>query len=220
MFLTFEGVDCSGKTTQAALLVDALRARSGAVVHFIREPGGTAISERLREILLDRSNLELSELTELFLFSASRAQLVARFILPALARGEVVVCDRFYDSTTAYQGYGRGLDLDAVRRINAVAAAGTDPDLTVLVDIPVDEIEVRKRASGSLPDRMESAGRAFYERVRRGYLTIARDQPGRFAVFDGMRNVNDIALDISRSTRESMSLAASTGRLRSTMSMK
>jgi dTMP kinase len=202
MFVTFEGVDCSGKTTQAAMLVDALRARGGAIVHFIREPGGTAISERLREILLDRSNLELSELTELFLFSASRAQLVAQFILPALARGEIVVCDRFYDSTTAYQGYGRGLDLEAVRRINAVATAGTEPDLTVLVDIPVGEIEARKKASGGAPDRMENAGRAFYERVRKGYLAIAREQPGRFVVIDGMRNVNDIALDIRRAVEE------------------
>jgi dTMP kinase len=202
MFVTFEGVDCSGKTTQASMLVDALRARSGTIVHFIREPGGTAISERLREILLDRSNLELSELTELFLFSASRAQLVAQFIHPALARGETVVCDRFYDSTTAYQGYGRGLDLEAVRRINTVATAGTDPDLTLLVDIPVAEIEARKRASGSAPDRMENAGRAFYERVREGYLAIAREQPGRFVVVDGMRNVNAIALDIRRAVEE------------------
>ena len=202
MFLTFEGVDCSGKTTQAAILVEALRASSDTPVHFIREPGGTAISERLREILLDRSNLELSELTELFLFSASRAQLVAQIILPALGRGEIVVCDRFYDSTTAYQGYGRGLDLDAVRRINAVATAGTDPDLTVLVDITVGEIEARKKASGSAVDRMENAGRAFYERVRKGYLAIAREQPGRFVIIDGMRHVNDIALDIRRAVEE------------------
>ena len=202
MFLTFEGVDCSGKTTQAAILVEALRARRGSIVHFIREPGGTAISERLREILLDRSNLELSELAELFLFSASRAQLVAEVIRPALGRGEIVVCDRFYDSTSAYQGYGRGLDLDAVRRINAVATAGTDPDLTVLVDITVEEIEARKRASGGVPDRMEKSGRAFFERVRKGYLAIAREQPGRFVVIDGMRNVNDIARDIRRAVDE------------------
>ena len=202
MFLTFEGVDCSGKTTQAAMLVEALRARSGTIVHFIREPGGTAISERLREILLDRSNLELAELTELFLFSASRAQLVAQVILPALARGEIVVCDRFHDSTTAYQGYGRGLDLDAVRSINAVATAGTEPDLTMLVDITVGEIEARKKASGGAPDRMENAGREFYERVRKGYLAIAREQPGRFVVIDGMRNVNDIARDIRRAVEE------------------
>jgi dTMP kinase len=202
MFVTFEGVDCSGKTTQAAMLVDALRARSGAIVHFIREPGGTAISERLREILLDRSNLDLSELTELFLFSASRAQLVAQRIIPAIARGEIVVCDRFYDSTTAYQGYGRGLDLDAVRRINAVATAGTEPDLTVLVDIPVGEIEARKKASGNAPDRMENSGREFYHRVREGYLAIAREHTERFVVVDGLRSVNDIALDIRRAVEE------------------
>jgi dTMP kinase len=202
MFLTFEGVDCSGKTTQAAMLVEALRGRSGTIVHFIREPGGTAISERLREILLDRNNLELSELTELFLFSASRAQLVAQIIQPALGRGEIVVCDRFYDSTTAYQGYGRGVDPDAVRRINAVATAGTDPDLTILVDITVGEIEARKKVSGGAPDRMENAGREFYERVRKGYLAIAREHPGRFVVIDGMRNVHDIARDIRRAVEE------------------
>ena len=202
MFLTFEGVDCSGKTTQAAILVDQLRAGTGARVHFIREPGGTAISERLREILLDRRNLELSELTELFLFSASRAQLVQEVIRPALARGEIVVCDRFYDSTTAYQGYGRGLDLDAVRRINAVATAGTDPDLSVLVDITVGEIEARKNASGGATDRMEAAGREFYERVRTGYLAIANGHPERFVVIDGMRSVNDIARDIRRAVEE------------------
>jgi dTMP kinase len=202
MFLTFEGVDCSGKTTQAAMLVEALRARGGRLVHFIREPGGTAISERLREILLDRNNLELSELTELFLFSASRAQLVAQVILPALGRGEIVVCDRFYDSTTAYQGYGRGLDLEAVRRINAVATAGTYPDLTVLVDITVGEIEARKKTSGGSPDRMENSGREFYDRVRKGYLAIARREPGRFIVVDGMRSVHDIALDIRRAVEE------------------
>ncbi len=202
MFLTFEGVDCSGKTTQAAILVDALRAAGGTRVHVIREPGGTAISERLREILLDRSNLELSDLTELFLFSASRAQLVRDIILPALGRGEIVVCDRFYDSTTAYQGYGRGLDLEAVRMINSVATGGTDPDLTVLVDISVGEIQARKAASGKGTDRMESAGREFYERVRGGYLAIARGNPERFVVIDGMRSVEDIARDVRRAVEE------------------
>jgi dTMP kinase len=202
MFLTFEGVDCSGKSTQASILVEALRAGGSPPVRFIREPGGTAISERLREILLDRSNLELSELTELFLFSASRSQLVAEVIVPALGRGEIVVCDRFYDSTTAYQGYGRGLDLDAVRRINAIATAGREPDLTVLVDITVGEIEARKKASGKATDRMENAGREFYERVRNGYLTIARDNPERFVVVDGMRPVQDIARDVRRAVNE------------------
>ena len=198
MFLTFEGLDASGKTTQAQRAVETLRARHDKVVHFIREPGGTAISERLREILLDRENLELTDLTELLLFSASRAQLVHQVILPALRRGEIVVCDRYADSTTAYQGYGRGLNLDAVRQINTVATGGTDPDLTILVDITVDEIERRRNTTGGRPDRMESAGREFYERVRAGYLAIARDYPERFVVVNGMRSIDEIARDIAR----------------------
>jgi dTMP kinase len=202
MFLTFEGLDASGKTTQARRAADWLRARSGRPVHFIREPGGTAISERLREILLDGRNLELTDLGELLLFSASRAQLVHQTIIPALRRGEIVVCDRYYDSTTAYQGYGRGLDLEAVQFINRVATEGTDPDLTILVDISVDEIERRMSRDGGRPDRMESAGAQFYERVRQGYLTIAREHPGRYVVIDGMRSVEEIAQDIARVVEE------------------
>lgn len=202
MFLTFEGLDASGKTTQARRAVEWLRARHRAPVHFIREPGGTAISERLREILLDGKNLELTELTELLLFSASRAQLVQQVIVPALRRGEIVVCDRYYDSTTAYQGYGRGLDLEAVRQINTVATGGTDPDLTILVDINVNEIELRRNREGGRPDRMESAGRQFYERVRQGYLTIARDHPGRCVVIDGMQSVEVVAHEVERVVEE------------------
>ncbi|MEW6510469.1 MAG: dTMP kinase [Bacteroidota bacterium] len=202
MFITFEGVDSSGKTTQAQRTVDMLRERVNRPVHFIREPGGTVISERLREILLDREHLELDGLTELLLFSASRAQLVHEVIMPALHRGDIVVCDRYYDSTTAYQGYGRGLDLDTVRRINAAATAGTDPDLTILVDITVDEIERRKRAARAEYDRMESAGRDFYERVRNGYLTLAREHPERFVVVNGMQNIEDAAREVDRAVQE------------------
>jgi dTMP kinase len=202
MFLTFEGLDASGKTTQARRAVEWLRARHRTPVHFIREPGGTAISERLREILLDGKNLELTELTELLLFSASRAQLVQQVIAPALRRGEIVVCDRYYDSTTAYQGYGRGLDLQAVLQLNTVATSGTDPDLTILVDISVEEIERRRMKEGGRPDRMESAGRQFYERVRQGYLAIARDHPERCVVIDGMRSVDLVAQEIERVVAE------------------
>ncbi len=202
MFLTFEGLDFSGKTTQAKLVVEKFKSppsSSGLLpraVQFIREPGGTRISERLREILLDKKNLELSQMTELLLFSASRAQLVEEVILPALQRGETVVCDRYYDSTTAYQGHGRGLDLSTIRRINAAATFGLKPDLTVLVDIPVEEIERRKAVAGLPFDRMESSGRAFYEKVRRGYLEIARDEPGRFVVVDGMKPIQELEQDI------------------------
>jgi dTMP kinase len=134
----------------------------------------------------------------MFLFSASRAQLVHQIILPALRRGEIVVCDRYHDSTTAYQGYGRGLDLDTVRQINAVATAGTDPDLTILVDISVDEIGRRQSAAGMGLDRMENAGTDFYERVRNGYLSIAKEHPHRCVVIDGMRPMQDIASDVAQ----------------------
>lgn len=195
MFITFEGLDFSGKSTQASLLVEKLR-RRGYLVHFLREPGGTTISERIRTLLLDRGHDEMTATTELLLFSASRAQLVAEVIRPALQRGEMVVCDRYCDSTTAYQGYGRGLNLDAVSTINRFATMGTMPALTFLLDIPLEEIERRKIAAGMAFDRMESAGRAFYERVRQGYRTLADAEPQRWLVLDGRRPVHELEQDI------------------------
>jgi dTMP kinase len=195
MFITFEGLDFSGKSTQATILAEKLK-RTHSVIHFLREPGGTSISERIRDILLDKDNLEMNDAAELLLFSAARAQLVQEVIVPALQRGEVVVCDRYYDSTTAYQGYGRGLNLEAVHNINRLATGGTDPDVTFFVDIPVEEIESRKRKAGMSFDRMESSGRAFYERVRNGYREIARREAHRFVVVNGMRSVEQIAREI------------------------
>jgi dTMP kinase len=189
MLLTFEGIDCSGKSTQARLLTERLQ--RDRTVRFIREPGGTRISERLRDILLDKRHLELTETSELFLFSASRAQLVAEVIRPALQRGEFVICDRYFDSTTAYQGYGRGIDREAIARINALATQGTNPDLTFVIDIPVDELEHRKQVAGQPVDRMESSGRQFYERVRAGYKNMARETQ-RIVLIDGTRPVQDI----------------------------
>jgi dTMP kinase len=202
MFLTFEGLDFSGKTTQARLVVEKLKAPpadsgiSPRVVQFIREPGGTRISERLREILLDKENLEMSQMTELLLFSASRAQLVVEVLLPALRRGETIVCDRYYDSTTAYQGYGRGVDLPSIRQINGAATFGLKPDLTILVDIPVAEIDRRKAVAGQSFDRMESSGESFYERVRRGYLQIAQEEPRRFVIVNGLASVQELEEEI------------------------
>ncbi len=199
MFLTFEGLDFSGKTTQARLLVEKLKAtQPAAVVHFLREPGGTEISERIREILLDNRCREMTDLAEMLLFSASRTQLVSEVIRPALLRGEIIVCDRFFDSTTAYQGHGRGVDLDAIGKINRTATLGVTPDLTVLIDIPVEEIEQRKLRAGLHFDRMEASGREFYERVREGYVHIAGNEPGRFVVVDGMLPVNEVAREIWR----------------------
>ncbi len=157
MFITFEGLDFSGKSTQATILVEKLK-RTHAVVHLLREPGGTGISERIRDILLDKKNLEMNDSAELLLFSAARAQLVKEVIVPALGREEIVLCDRYHDSTTAYQGYGRDLPLDAVKSINNLATGGLDPDLTFFIDIPVDEIERRKKKAGIMFDRMESSG--------------------------------------------------------------
>ena len=194
MFLTFEGLDFSGKTTQARKLADRLGRRQKVVN--LREPGGTRISERLREILLDKQHLELCDAAELFLFSASRAQLVAEVIRPALERGEIVICDRFYDSTTAYQGYGRGLNLEAIRQINTLASGGTDPDLTIVVDIPVGEIERRREATGHAFDRMESSGRLFYERVRTGFRAVAQQFPERVVCVDGTRSIDDVHEEI------------------------
>ncbi len=202
MFITFEGLDFSGKSTQAELLVSKLRAhpfpgaRGVRPVCFVREPGGTRISERLRDILLDRKNLELNDIAELMLFSASRAQLVAEVIRPALLRGEIVIGDRFYDSTTAYQGYGRGLNLESVHRINAIATSGLVPDLTIVVDIPLEEIVRRKARAGLTFDRMESAGRAFYERVRNGYLDLVRLEPHRFIRVDGTASISSVEEEI------------------------
>jgi len=194
MFLTFEGVDFSGKTTQARLLVDRLsRERT---LCFLREPGGTQISERIRDILLDRKHLELTDEAELLLFSASRAQLVTQVIRPALQRGEWVICDRYYDSTTAYQGGGRRLNIHAIRTINAFATGNLVPDLTLFLDIPVDEIERRKQAAGKGFDRMESSGREFFERVRAGYCALCADEPDRVLRIDGMRPVETIHNEI------------------------
>ncbi len=198
MLITFEGLDCSGKSTQAQLLAGRLEAEPlpgderPRTVRFLREPGGTSVSDRLRDILLDRATLELHERAELLLFEASRAQLVHRVIRPALERGEIVICDRYADSTTAYQGYGRGLDIIAVKQINGFATGELRPDLTVCVDITMEEISRRKRLRGDPADRMESAGSRFYERVRNGYLEIARCDPGRFVVVDGMPPVAEV----------------------------
>jgi dTMP kinase len=190
MFISFEGLDFSGKSTQATRLVERLRQHH--IVHFLREPGGTPISEKVREILLDKRHLEMSNTAEILLFSASRSQLVAQVIKPALLRGEVVICDRYCDSTTAYQGYGRGLSLEDVQTINRLATEGTMPDLTILVDIPIDEIEKRKTKAGLTFDRMESSGREFYERVRQGYQQLALAEPGRWVCVDGLESADDI----------------------------
>jgi dTMP kinase len=196
MFITFEGLDFSGKTTQAVMLVEQLK-HAGRDVLFLREPGGTSISERIRDLLLDRVHLEMNPTAELLLFSAARSQLVTEVIEPALQSGTIVISDRFYDSTTAYQGNGRGLDLQDVRMLNRIATGGRKPDLTLFIDVGIDELLRRRHVARAEADRMESSGRAFYERVRRGYIEIAQLEPERCRTINGERSIDSIRDEIS-----------------------
>ncbi len=183
LFITFEGTEGSGKSTQIALLAERLRAM-GRSVRQLREPGGTPIGEEIRHTLQHSLvNHAMTPETEQLLLNASRAQLVREVIRPALQAGEVVLCDRFYDSTTAYQGYGRQLDLKLVRSLTEVAVGETRPDLTLFLFIPQEMSEQRRRqrqaGAPSVRDRMEEADRVFFERVGQGYEAIAQSEPGR-----------------------------------------
>jgi len=183
LFITFEGNEGSGKSTQVALLAARLR-EQGCAVRVLREPGGTPIGEEIRHTLKhSQANDAMTAEAELLLMNASRAQLVREVIRPALQAGEVVLCDRFYDSTTAYQGYGRGLDLHTVKAVIDFAVGDTRPDLTLLLLVPPEVSEERRLArQATLPfmrDRMEEADRGFFERVTRGYQAIAAAEPQR-----------------------------------------
>jgi dTMP kinase len=195
MFITFEGIDFCGKSTQTALLKNYLTSINRKV-ELIREPGGTLISDVIRNILLDTKNFEMVMETEIFLFSAARAQLVREKIRPYLKDGIYVISDRFFDSTTAYQGYGRGISVDIVDQINKLAVGDTLPDITFFIDISIDEAEKRKSLTQNIAlDRIEVSEKDFYERVRKGYLKIAATQ-NRFKIIDGMQTVENIHLKI------------------------
>ncbi len=176
--ITFEGIDGCGKSTQLHLLAQRLQGL-GFPVRCFREPGGTELSERIRALLLDAAYEIVAE-AELLLFAAARAQLVWVQLQPALRRGEIVLCDRFADSTTAYQGYGRGLPLELVQACNRLAADGLQPDVTVLLELPV-ALALQRSGRG---DRMEQGALEFFERVREGYLELARQEPERILVID------------------------------------
>lgn len=193
--LTFEGVEGSGKSTQAARLVSFLRGR-GLPVLFAREPGGTEIGERIRTVLLDPAGAGMDGRTELFLYLASRSQLVREKLLPALRGREVVVLDRFAESSLAYQGAGRELGLRVVSRLNKLATAGLRPDLTILVDVPVEV--GRRRKDGSRLDRLERERVEFHQRVRDGYLKLARRAPKRISIVDGTRPADELQLEVRR----------------------
>jgi dTMP kinase len=191
MFISFEGIDFSGKSTQIELLKDYL-VEHNKKVEILREPGGTEISEKVRRILLDNKNEKMFAEAELLLFSASRAQLVREKIRPYLQKGIYVISDRFHDSSTAYQGYGRGIPIEVVKKVHELAIGDTLPDLTFFVDIPVGVANERKKKKSKVKlDRIELADIEFYNRVRSGYLEIAR-QEERFKVIDGTQNIETI----------------------------
>jgi dTMP kinase len=201
-FISFEGGDGSGKSTQLRLLADYLPSRGRACL-CTREPGGTNLGRMIRKALLEVRDESISSQTELFLYLADRAQHIDKVILPALERDEIVLCDRFTDSTLAYQGYGRGVDLAMLRRMNSMASGGLVPDLTLLLDCPVDlalsrtarRIEERRATEGR-EDRFESEDIGFHERVRRGFQELAEAEPERIRILDASRSVEEIQAEI------------------------
>ena len=195
LFITLEGGEGSGKSTQAQAL-KALLEDAGRKVTVTREPAGCPLGQRVRE-LLNSPSLELDAPSELLLFATARAQHVAEVIRPALERNDVVICDRFGDSSVAYQGYGRGLSPDDVREANRMATQGLVPDLTVLLDVPVETGLARKRGEDA-PDRIGQEGAEFHERVRQGYLAMAGEEPERFLVVDGTLPPEEITQAIWR----------------------
>ncbi len=191
MFISFEGLDFSGKSTQVSLLKNYLEENNKSV-YLIREPGGTAISEKIRELLLNKKHFEMHSETELLLFYSSRAQLIREVIRPKLEEGIFVLSDRFHDSSTAYQGYGRGLDLNFIGNLNGFVIGDTLPDITFFIDVSLDEIEKRKKLNAKIElDRIESSNRRFYEKVRKGYLELSEKEE-RFKLIDGNREVHEI----------------------------
>ena len=183
-FITFEGIDGSGKSTQIDLLKKLLDIKNIPFEVF-REPGGTKFSEKIREILLDSKNIHLSSVAESLLFVAARSQLMIEKINPAIKEGKIVICDRFADSTVAYQGYGRGLNIKYLEDLNSFGTNEIIPDLTIILDINPDEAFRRKNSS--TPDRMESIGIDFFIRVQKGYYNIASQYADRCVIIDGNR---------------------------------
>jgi dTMP kinase len=196
IFISFEGIDFSGKTEQSRRLAETLR-RAGYEVELVREPGGVAIAEAIRAILLDAKHHGMTDRTEILLYSAARAQITKERIQPALAAGKIVVADRFVDSTTAYQGFGRQIDLNFVRRVNRFATWEMLPNITFLLNISYAIATERYRQSGKTIDRLESEDQFFHERVWQGYQQLAQAEPGRFVVLDGAQNMTLIAQQVN-----------------------
>lgn len=187
LFITFEGADGCGKTTQLMLLAKYLKAQGREVV-VTREPGARGLGEKIREILLNYDG-EVSSRAEAFMFLADRAQHIDVIVNPAIKSGKIVLCDRHTDSSVAYQGYGRRLDIDEIKRLNSIATNGKKPDMTLIFDI---DVETSMARVGDTKDRMESAGIEFFNRVRNGYLEIAKQEPNRVKVLDASMSIEEI----------------------------
>lgn len=187
LFITFEGPDGCGKTTQIKLLAEYFE-KNGKEVVLTREPGGKGLGEKVREILLNYDG-EVSDRCESFLFLADRAQNIDIIVNPAVKQGKIVLCDRHIDSTVAYQGYGRGLDIERINMLNNLATNGKKPDLTFVFDV---DVETSMKRVGKEKDRMESAGVEFHNRVRQGYLELAKQEPQRIKVIDATKSIEEI----------------------------
>ncbi|MEM7117092.1 MAG: dTMP kinase [Chloroflexota bacterium] len=203
MFITFEGPEGSGKTTQITQLANWLQAQ-GQQVTLTREPGGTLIGDEIRSCLHDVKHTEMTAVAELLLYSASRAQLVGQLIRPTLAAGGIVICDRYADSTIAYQGYGRGLDLNDLHTITQIATSGLKPDLTLLLDLDVKRGLERRLAGGEEMNRLDLESVKFHERVRAGYHTLVHAEPDRWHVVDADRPIADIQVELRQLVAEKL----------------
>ncbi|MCY7362671.1 MAG: dTMP kinase [Ignavibacteria bacterium] len=191
MFITFEGIDLSGKSTQIKLLKNHFEKREKKVIS-VREPGGTEISEKIRNIILDKKNIKMEYLTEFLLFSASRQQLTKEIIVPHLKKKFIVLCDRYYDSSTAYQGYGGQINLEIIQSVNKIASGNLIPDITFLIHITAEESFKRKKLMKKNADRIEKKTISYYKKVIDGYKIISNNEKGRFVVIDGTKSVDEI----------------------------
>ncbi len=189
IFITFEGIECCGKTTQSLLLIERLKEKGYDVIH-TREPGGTNIGEDIRKILLDTHNSVMNDLTEVLLYTASRVQHIYEIIQPALLENKIVVCDRFMDATIAYQGYARGLDMELIYKLQNMFIKNIIPNLTLLIDITPEQGLLR--AANKSLDRIEKEDIKFHQMVRQGYLQIAEQEPDRVKIIDGSKSVDDV----------------------------
>jgi dTMP kinase len=201
MFITFEGIDFSGKSTQARLLHEYFKSKKIKSI-LIREPGGTKISEKIRNILLDREHLEMIPLTEFLLFSASRAQLVNEIIKPNIKKGVTVIADRYYDSSSAYQGFGGNVDIKKIFEVNDFATGGLTPDITFFIDISPAIAFKRSIQRGNTKDRMENKNISFYNKVYKGFKSLADKNKKRFVVINGSKHVDEIHSEIIKSVNK------------------